>query len=247
MAIVTGAGKGIGKGIALGLAEAGANVVIVELVVEDRDATAAEVRARGRRALALSADVRNSEQVQDVVQKTIAEFGRIDILVNNVGGGGFPSPFMDISENRWDSVLRINLKTCVICTQAVMKTMIGQKRGVIINMASGAGLVGTPRQTAYGAAKAAIVNLTDSLASELAPFNIRVNCLAPGPILTEALAGMYTEAAKAELMSHLAIKRMGTPQDIAAAAVFLASDAAEWVTGKTLQVDGGYRCPHMQV
>ncbi|MDD5094438.1 MAG: glucose 1-dehydrogenase [Dehalococcoidia bacterium] len=247
VAIVTGAGKGIGKGIALGLAEAGANVVVVARTVEHIEATAAEVRALGRRTLAIPADVRNSEQVQNVVQKTIAEFGRIDILVNNVGGGGFPSSFMDISENRWDAVLRVNLKSCVICTQAVLKTMLGQRSGAIINIASGAGLVGTPRQAAYGAAKAAVVNLTDSLASELAPFNVRVNCIASGPIATEGLVETMSEAAKTELISHLAIKRLGTPQDIAAATVFLAADASEWVTGKTLQIDGGYRCPHMLV
>ncbi|MDD5095029.1 MAG: glucose 1-dehydrogenase [Dehalococcoidia bacterium] len=246
VAIVTGAGKGIGKGIALGLAEAGAHVVVVARTVEHIEATATEVRALSRKALALPADVRNAEQVQNVVQKTIAEFGRIDILVNNVGGG-MPASFMEISENRWDAVLRVNLKSCFICTQAVLKTMMAQKSGAIINIASGAGLVGTPRQTAYGAAKAAVINLTGSLASELAPLNIRVNCIASGPIATGGLEEAMPETAKAELISHLAIKRFGTPQDIAAAAIFLASDASEWVTGKTFEIDGGYRCPHMQV
>lgn len=246
VAIVTGAGMGIGKGIALGLAEAGAHVVVVARTVEHVEATAADVRALGRKALALPTDVRNAEQVQGMVQKTITEFGRVDILVNNVGGGGFPAPFTKISENRWDSVLRQNLKTCFLCTQAVLGTMMERKSGVIVNIASGAGLVGTPHQSAYGAAKAAIINLTETLASELAPFQIRVNCIASGPIETEGIKEIMTEAYQAELISNLAVKRMGTPQDIAAATIFLASDASEWVTGGTFQIDGGYRCPHMR-
>ncbi|MFA4835829.1 MAG: glucose 1-dehydrogenase [Dehalococcoidia bacterium] len=246
VAIVTGAGKGIGKGIAIGLAEAGADVVVAARTAEQIEATAADIRALGRKALALPTDVRDSAQVQALVAKTIEKFGKIDILVNNVGGG-FSAPFMDINEKGWDAVIRVNLKTCFLCTQAVLKPMMAQKKGAIINISSGAGIMPTPNQSHYGAAKAGVINLTESIASEFGVFNIRANCIASGPVATEGLVGTISPAAMESLMTSLAIKRLGTPEDIAAAVVFLASDASEWVTGRIFEIDGGYRPAHARV
>jgi 7-alpha-hydroxysteroid dehydrogenase len=237
VAVVTGAGRGIGKGIALAFAEAGAHVVAVARTLEEIEATACEVLALGRKALPVPADVRDGQQVQGMVDKTLAEFGRIDILVNNVGGA-FPAHFMEISERAWDAVLRQNLKTCFLCSQAVLKPMIEQKKGCIVNISSGTGRMGTAGLTHYGAAKAAVINLTKALAEEFACYNIRVNCIAPGPVATES-ASEVMQKRKDAIMSTLLIKRLGTPQDIASAAVYLASDAAAWVTGKTLEIDGG--------
>ena len=190
--------------------------------------------------------MRDGNQVQNVVEKTLSEFGRVDILVNNVGGS-FASPFMKISERGWNSVLRLNLSTCFLCTQAVLKPMMEQRKGSIINISSNTGQVGTPGLAHYGAAKAGVINLTGSIASEFASFNIRANCIVSGPVATDAFGEKMMEDTKRAILSALAIKRFGTPQDIATAAIFLASDASEWVTGKAFEVDGGYRVTHSQV
>ena len=182
----------------------------------------------------------NLSQVQNLVDKAIAEFGRIDILVNNAGGS-FGAPFLEISENAWDSVIRENLNSVFLCTRAVVKRMIEQKGGSIINVASLAGQVPYPNWSPYGAAKAAVLNLTQTLAVELGPHNIRVNAILPAYVETEFLRQRHQEdpETRQRRLDMLPIGRFGTPEDAAAVAVFLASDASSFVTGAYILFSGG--------
>lgn len=236
IAIVTGAGRGIGKGLALAFAEAGADVVVAARTVAEIEETAALIRQMGRKALVVPTDVRQSDQIDNMVQKTLEEFGRIDVLVNNAGGS-FVVMAMDMSENAWDAVVRENLKTVFLCSKAAARVMIDQKKGNIVNISSEAGQGASPGLSAYGASKAGIINLTQTLAIEWAP-HVRVNCIAPGAIETPGLlatsSGQMEEAIK-----NIPLGRMGQPEDIATAAIYLASEAADWVTGITIDVAGG--------
>ena len=234
--IVTGAGRGIGKGLALGFAEAGANVVVAARTVAEIEAVAAEIREMGRKALAVPTDVRQSDQIDNMVQKTLEEFGRIDVLINNAGGS-FVVMAMDMSENAWDAIVRENLRPVFLCSKIVGKVMLDQKKGNIVNISSGAGKGASPGLSAYGASKAGVINLTRTLALEWAP-HVRVNCIAPGAIETPGLQATSSEHL-AEVTANIPLSRMGQPEDIATAAIYLASDAAEWVTGITIDVDGG--------
>ena len=250
VAIVTGAAQGIGKGIALALARAGADVALAGITLGDRsrdkadlEATTQEVRALGHRALAIPADLRLAEDVDRVIETTLRELGgRLDIMVNNAGGG-FAAHFMEINERGFDALVRNNLKTTFLCCKAAGKVMLDAQRGVIINFASGAGMGPSPSQPVYGANKAGIINLTQSLAVEFAP-HVRVNAIAPGLTATEGLRARYGADADAEIRRQgetFAAKRLATPEDMGLAAVFLASDAASYVSGITLRVDGGGR------
>lgn len=239
VAIVTGGGTGIGLAIATEIARAGANVVVASRNMEHLAKTVRQVTTLNRRCLAITADIRKLEDVDNLVQKTMDEFGRIDILVNNAGAS-FRSPFEEISPNGWDVVININLKGTFLCCRAVGKVMIKQQKGNIINISSIAGVDGSPFMAHYGAAKAGVVNLTKSLAVEWAKYNIRVNCIAPGPVITEGFlevlkAGGLTEPPK----SPHAIGRWGQPEEIASVAVFLASEASSYLVGQTICVDGG--------
>jgi NAD(P)-dependent dehydrogenase (short-subunit alcohol dehydrogenase family) len=245
VAIVTGAGRGIGKSIALGLADAGADVVVCARTAADIVATAAEIRAKGRKSLPLPTDVRFAEQVASLVEKSVAEFGRIDILVNNAGGS-FIAATMDLSEGGWDAIVRENLKSVFLCSKAAARVMIAQKSGNIVNIASIAGTASYTLCSPYGAAKAGLINFTATLAVELAPHNIRVNAIAPGSIATggflqllNAEPGEVKPEEKGGLLPSIPLGRYGQPEDIVGAAVFLASDASSYVTGQTLVVDGG--------
>ena len=238
IAIVTGAGRGIGKGLALGFAEAGADVVVVARTVAEIEATAALIREMGRKALVVPTDVRQSDQIENMVQKTLEEFGRIDVLVNNAGGS-FVVMALEMSENAWDAIVRENLKTVFLCSKAVARVMLDQKKGNIVNISSVAGEGASPGLIAYGASKAGIINLTQTLALEWAP-HIRMNCIAPGVIETPGLRATSSSQLE-ETVKSIPLGRMGQPEDITAAAVYLASDAAEWVTGITIDVAGGPR------
>lgn len=236
VAIVTGAGRGIGQGIAVGFAEAGADVICTSRTMEQIEETAARVRQRGRKALALACDVRDADQVENMVKSTIQEFGRIDILVNNAGGGLFRS-VMGASQRSFESDLRTNLTSVFLCIKAVAPIMLEQKSGSIVNISSREGQIPALGMGAYGAAKAGVNNLTKTLAWELAP-HIRVNSILPGSVLTPTNID-FLGSVQDMLIEATPVKRTGTPEDIALAAIYLASSASGWVTGKLLEVDGG--------
>jgi len=241
VAIITGGGTGIGRGIALEFAKAGAEVIVASRNLENLEKVAKEIKYLGRRSLAVGTDVRKPEDVENMVQRTMEAFGKIDILVNN-HGAGFNCPVEDLSPGGWDAIVGINLKGVFLCSKAVGKVMIQQQKGKIIHIASTAGLYGSPTLAHYGAAKAGVINFTRSLAQEWGKYNINVNCIAPGPVVTEG----YMEVLKAIGITEPpplqnALRRWGQPEEIAYAAIFLASEASNYMTGETICVDGGSR------
>jgi 7-alpha-hydroxysteroid dehydrogenase len=237
VAIVTGAGRGVGKGIALAFAEAGADVVCAARTQEQIETTASELSALGRRAMAIATDVRDAEQVDDLVKKTVEDFGRLDVMVNNAGGTFF-SKLVNTSPKGFEAILRENLLSSFIGSKAAAQAMIEQGKGNIINISSRSGQLGTRNLGHYAAAKAGVNNLTQTLAWELAQYNIRVNCLCLGPILTETNHDFFMKDMERNLR-NLSIKRFGLPEDVAAFSVFLASDASSWITGQVYELDGG--------
>ena len=238
-AIVTGGGRGIGKGIALGLAAFGANVVIAERNPDTAKETAGEIAAMGGTSLAAPTDVREFDQVKATVQRAVDTFGGVDVLVNNVGGG-FPADFLHMSERGWDAILRINLKTTFYCTKAVSEQMIKQGRGgSIISVASIEGSRAAPGWAVYGACKAGIINFTQTMALELSPHGIRVTCISPGHIITPGIPFEDTKGADNPYERSLPLQRLGTIEDMAGVAAYLASDMSKWVTGVNITVDGG--------
>jgi len=242
VAIVTGSGRGIGKGIALAFADAGADMVCVSRTTSQIEATVAEVRAMGRKALAITCDVRDGEQVQKMVDRTRQEFGKIDILVNNAGGG-FYKPAMQMSERAWETTIRGNLTATFIVSQAVARVMLEQKSGAIVNISSRQSQLPSVGQIAYGAAKAGINSLTLTLAWELAPY-VRVNCILPGLVWVEHSPAILGPV-KDKIIDGTPMKRVGTPEDIALAALYLSSSASDWVTGKSFEIDGGIEFVHL--
>ncbi|MFC1952065.1 SDR family NAD(P)-dependent oxidoreductase [Chloroflexota bacterium] len=243
VAIVTGSGQGIGRGVALCLAGAGAHIVVADIRDDTCEATAEEVRAIGRKSLPVVTDVTKIDQVKNMVDKVIAEFGRVDILHNVAGGGGHKHgprfPDVDVVEEDWDMIIDRNLKSTFLCTKFVAKAMIAKKnKGSIINTASRRGLRGIPGSIAYGAAKAGIVNFTEAMSISLAQHNIRVNVIAPGRIHTPVTTSRMTDAERVKERG-IPLGRVGQPEDIAYASLFFASDASAYITGQTLEVDGG--------
>jgi NAD(P)-dependent dehydrogenase (short-subunit alcohol dehydrogenase family) len=240
VAVVTGAGRGIGAAIAGAFAEAKADIVAADLNHESAQQTADRLSALGRRALAVTADVGVPAQVSRLFDIVQTEFGRLDILVNNAGVW-FRKPFLEIADSEWDLVLTTNLKGTFLCTQAAARIMMPQKHGCIINIVSHAGLFYSRGQGAhYAASKAGIIQLTRVLAFELGPFQIRINAIAPGGINTAASPAGRTEATlNRESGSTNPLGRRGEPENIAHAALFLASPMASFVTGQTLVVNGG--------
>lgn len=238
VAVVTGSGQGIGRAIAWGLADFGCDVVLNARRVDDLEVTAEGVRQRGRRALVVDGDIRDFSET--IAQRTIAEFGRLDIWVNNVGGSDDKTtrPLVDTPDEVFRSQLELNLTSAFQGCKAAAAHM--EHGGAIVNISSGAGTRGSPMTGPYGAAKAGMNNLTQTLALELAP-DIRVNGVAPGPVLTEAFRETLTDddAKLAQITASVPLGRTGTPDDIAGAVIYLASDAASWVTGQLILVAGG--------
>ena len=247
VAIVTGGSDGIGKGIALGMAEAGAHVVIAARRQDRIDATVAQIKAMGRRSLGVSTDVSDGAQVANLIAATMKEFGRIDILVNNAGsswGANFKRGLLlELEESDFEGAFGTNVKSQFLCGKAAVPIMQKQAGGgSIINMSSVAGqlnLTPSPTMALYSATKAAILSFTRSMAAEWAP-KVRVNALMPGLIQTDRTRNdPNRRATDEELAANIGLARVGLPSDVAGAAVFLASDAASWITGAAIQIDGG--------
>jgi 7-alpha-hydroxysteroid dehydrogenase len=238
VALVTGAGRGIGAGIAVAFAEAGADVALGARTLAEVEAVAARIRALGRRALALPCDVMERAQLEAFVEQSAKELGRIDLLVNNAGGAPW-KPFLQTSERAFEEAYRFNVTSAFLLSRLAVPRMLEHGSGAIVNVSSAMGRVTDRGFSAYGAAKAALSHLTRLLANELAP-RIRVNALAVGAVETSALAPFLKAEGMREKMESLTpLGRIGQPEDIAAAAVWLASDAGSWVTGKVIEVDGG--------
>jgi 7-alpha-hydroxysteroid dehydrogenase len=247
VAIVTGAGRGVGAGIAVALAEVGAHVICAARTPEQIEATAERVRATGRRALAVPTDVTERAQLEALVEATVAEFGRVDILVNNAGGWP-PQPLLRTSERAFEQALRFNVTSAFLLTRFAVPQMLETAGGgVIINISSRAGSMVQPGFTAYGTSKAALSFMTRNMAPELAP-EIRVNAIELGGVETDALATVLTdESIRRQLEDNTPMRRVGQVEDIAAFAVYLASPASSWVTGKVFEIDGGTEHPSFTV
>jgi len=237
IAVVTGAGRGIGRGIALKFAAEGADIVCVSRTAENSEKVAAEVRALGRRAWSHAVDVAQTAAVDAAGEAILAETGRVDILVNNAGVTR-DGLLMRMSEQDWDTVLDTNLKGAFLFTKAFTRAFLKQRSGRIINVASVIGLIGNAGQCNYAASKAALVGFTKSVAKEFASRGITVNALAPGFIETDMTAVLSPEL-KAEVLKKIPLNLLGQPEDIAEAALFLASPRARYITGQVLTVDGG--------
>jgi NAD(P)-dependent dehydrogenase (short-subunit alcohol dehydrogenase family) len=243
VAMVTGAAAGIGRGIALRLAKMGATVVLVDIDEQKGHTTAEEIAALGSRSPFLRADVRSRTDCQQVVEQAIAEFGRIDILCNNAGIA-IRKDVVALSEDEWDLALDVTLKSVYLLSHEVIPHMIRRGGGCIINTGSGWSLKGGPRAAAYCAAKGGVLNLTRAMAIDYGRHNIRVNCVCPGDVDTAMLQGECQQLGEnpAEFMRAAAdrpLARVGTPDDVANAVLFLASNMSGWITGTHLVVDGG--------
>ncbi|TMA36038.1 MAG: glucose 1-dehydrogenase [Deltaproteobacteria bacterium] len=237
VAIVTGAGRGIGQAIALAFAEMGAHVVCAARSEAEIEATAARARSLGPRALAVRCDVTEPAQLDDLVRRAIAELGRIDLLVNNAGGFP-PMKLLDTDLPSWEWCLRFNLTSAFVLTRACVPHMLERDGGVVLNISSAAGRIVRAGFVAYGTAKAALSFMTRQLAAELAP-RVRVNALAVGAVETSALRPFLTDEIRRQMEAMTPMRRIGTVEDVALAALWLCSPAGSWVTGKVVEVDGG--------
>jgi NAD(P)-dependent dehydrogenase (short-subunit alcohol dehydrogenase family) len=245
VALITGGSRGIGAATALTFARAGADVVISSRKLPDLEKVADEVRKLGKRALAIEAHIGKMEMLQPLVERVVKEFGRIDILVNNAGTNFF-MPAIEMTEKGWDSVMNLDLKGLFFLSQAAAKQMINQGGGNIVNIASTSGLRAQIPTGHYSIAKAGVIMATKVMALEWAKFNIRVNCVAPGPTETKLYDSIFSltppqqaKADKEAAAKQIAMERIGQPQELANAILFLASNASSYITGQTYVVDGG--------
>lgn len=250
VAIITGGARGIGRAFVLGMADEGANVVISDIDLEATENTVKEIRARGGEALAVKTDVSIQESTLEMATKAVEAFGRIDILVNNAGilGGGklriSRVPFYELDPDEWDRVIAVNLKGVFLCSRAVFPQMKAQGGGKIIHISSGGFYYGTPNYVHYVASKGGVVGLTRAMAREVGAFNINVNSIAPGAVVSDDPTDKEAvERREKRLMEvqvpRRAIKRMGYPKDLVGTAIFLASSESDFITGQTIVVDGG--------
>jgi len=237
VALVTGAAQGIGKAVALLLARNGADLIVSDINLEKAEETAKEIQAIGRRALAIKVDVASLGDVEQMVEAVLEHFGHIDILINNAGITR-DRLILRMTEEDWDAVLNINLKGTFHCTKVVIRHMSKQRNGRIVNIASVVGEMGNAGQANYSASKAGVIGFTKTIAREFAQRGINVNAIAPGYIetpMTEALP----QKAKEELKRIIPMERLGRPEDVAEAVLFLVSEASSYITGQVLNVNGG--------
>jgi len=243
VAIITGARRGMGRTHALVLAGAGAKVVVSDISQEECEKVVEEIKKDGGEAIAVKCDVSNKIEVEGLIKKTVEKFGKLDILVNNAGICQF-KPFLDLTEEEWSKTININLKGYFLCAQAAAKEMAKQKKGAIVNIASiamgqvGVGFFGL---THYCASKGGIVAMAEAMSLELAPLGIRVNTIAPGAIDTPMAAGVKQDMKTLEAsLAQIPLHRMGNPEEISKAVLFLASDGSSYMTGSVVVVDGGW-------
>ncbi len=248
VAIITGAAGGIGRGMALMFAQNGATIVIADINEEKGRATAAEIQALGGKAAFIKTNVAEIAEAQALAAQTVEQFGKIDILINNAGiniGMKERGPIHEFPDETWLKIIQVDLDGVYYCSKAALQNMTQNRYGKIINIASIAGAVPLRNQCAFTAAKGGVIQLTRAMAIELAPYGVNVNVILPGSINIPAMnssGGMYADGRYASIMSHIPLKRPGTPEDIAYGALYLASDAASYVTGSQLVIDGGWTC-----
>ena len=240
VAIVTGGSRGIGRSISLGLAEAGADVVATSRSIESVEAITAEIKKLGKRSIAVSTDASSKKDIENVVNKTIEEFGKIDILVNNAGVSHDFKTAENITDEDWDWVINLNLRGQFLFCQEVGKHMRERKYGKIVNVVSIVGQVGFTRQIVYAAAKSGLIAITKTLALEWNKYNITVNALAPGFVETDMTSALKGSGVEKKILKRTAMNRFGKPEEVVGAAIYLASDASSYTNGVVLTVDGGY-------
>ncbi|MSO79966.1 MAG: SDR family oxidoreductase [Acidimicrobiia bacterium] len=246
VAVITGAGRGIGAGCARALAEAGADVAIVARTQEQLDGVADEVRALGRRALVMAGDVSDLEVLDRLVETTMAEYGRLDVVVNNAGGS-MPTPLLDTSVRSFEQAFHFNVTTAFALSKAALPHMLAGEGGSIVNISSAMGRLRDRGFAAYGTAKAALSHLTRLMAIDCAP-RVRVNAIAVGSVATSALEVVLTnDAIHNEMVDKTPMKRLGEVDDIAIGALYLASDASSFITGKVLEIDGGIEAANLDL
>ena len=244
VALITGGSRGIGEETALRFAKAGADVVVTSRKLPDLEKVVEKVEKIGKKALAVSTHVGRMDQIQPLVDQTVSNFGRIDVLVNNAGTNFF-MPAIDMTEKGWDTVMNLNLKGLFFLSQAVAKVMKNNGGGTIVNIASASGLKVQPATGHYSIAKAGVIMATKVMALEWAEYNIRVNCIAPGAVKTLLYDSIFSafgdaaEKAKEDFTTTIPLKRAGDPREIADSIIFLSSKASSYMTGQTFAVDGG--------
>ncbi len=246
VAIVTGGAKGMGRGIALKYAQEGASVAVVDIDIKEAESAVAEIQKMGGKGLALQCDVTNEKQVKATVDQVVKKFGTVDILVNNAGGAHITSPIEELTEEQWDKVMALNIKSHFLFGKYVVPIMKAKKYGKIIGTSSIGAITPPAHVIAYNTAKSAILGFTNDLATALAPLGINVNAIVPGPIKTHFYDGMTASLTDAQrevfftgLGKKVPLQRIGLPEDIGNAAVFLASEMSSFITGQALYVSGG--------
>jgi len=242
VAVVTGGASGMGRAAVLGFAAEGAAVVVNDIDEAGVEATAETVRARGGRVALAPGDITDPATIDLMVARAAAEFGRVDILFNYVGGDpdlAPQKPFIDQTDDFWDRMIAVNLKSTVRACHAVLPAMIAQGQGRIINTGAVAGKIGGPNMALYSAVKGGVIAFTKALALETAPHAITVNCVCPGPIATPGLQRVFADQDVRAVTGIVPLGRLGTPEEVASAVLYLASDDASFITGQALSVDGG--------
>lgn len=237
--IVTGGGSGIGRAVALKFAELGAGVMVADVAIDKAEETVALVEQARGKASAIRVDVTQRLHVLEMASSCLKQYGKIDVVVNNAGWNKY-TLFVEENEEYWDKIIAINLKGAILCCSAVLPDMVKRAKGAIVNVASDAGRIGTSRETVYAAAKGGVIAFTKSLAREVARYNINVNCVSPGPTDTPLFHSIHAKEEDVEKRKKLIpFRRLGRPEEIADAIVYLASSRASYITGQVLSVNGG--------